>query len=173
MRQYAGYSHDPGIKKQRQERAETHDRMAIQLDGMPAHTTPMPASNGSLQAAESPADTDYDSEVMALIEESSIRWNDIGGLESHQAGYQVCLWVGSGAQTERCADRIWRNLLFFGPPGTGKTLLAAATAGSLEAVFFNVKVSNVLSKYFRREFQVDHSFVHHRPTPQPIRHLPG
>ena len=42
----------------------------------------------------------------------------------------------------------WSNMLLFGPPGTGKTLLAAATAGSLEATFFNVKVSNVLSKYF-------------------------
>jgi SpoVK/Ycf46/Vps4 family AAA+-type ATPase len=35
-----------------------------------------------------------------------------------------------------------------GPPGTGKTLLAAATAGNLEATFFNVKVSSLLSKYF-------------------------
>jgi SpoVK/Ycf46/Vps4 family AAA+-type ATPase len=42
----------------------------------------------------------------------------------------------------------WRNLLLYGPPGTGKTLLAAATAGNLQATFFNVKVSSLLSKYF-------------------------
>jgi SpoVK/Ycf46/Vps4 family AAA+-type ATPase len=48
----------------------------------------------------------------------------------------------------------FRNMLFYGPPGTGKTLLAAATSNALKtsrdrkAVFFNVKVSSVLSKYF-------------------------
>jgi SpoVK/Ycf46/Vps4 family AAA+-type ATPase len=148
MRQYAGYSRDPGIKKQRQERAETHDRMALQLDGMPTRSTPMPASNGSLQAAESPADTDYDSEVMALIEESSIRWNDIGGLESTKQAIKSAYGLAVARKPKGVRIESWRNLLFFGPPGTGKTLLAAATAGSLEAVFFNVKVSNVLSKYF-------------------------
>jgi SpoVK/Ycf46/Vps4 family AAA+-type ATPase len=35
--------------------------------------------------------------------------------------------------------------LLYGPPGTGKTLLAAATAGSLDSTFFNVKASDMLS----------------------------
>ena len=148
MRQYAGYSRDPGIKKQRLQRAEAHDRMAAQLDGMPAHTTPIPASGGTVQAAESPSDTDYDSEVMALIEESSIRWNDIGGLESTKQAIKSAYGLAVARKPKGVRIESWRNLLFFGPPGTGKTLLAAATAGSLEAVFFNVKVSNVLSKYF-------------------------
>ena len=148
MRQYAGYSRDPGIKKQRQQRAEAHDRMALQLEGMPAHTTPLPASNGPLQASESTPDTDYDSEVMALIEESSIRWNDIGGLESTKQAIKAAYGLAVARKPKGVRIESWRTLLFFGPPGTGKTLLAAATAGSLEAVFFNVKVSNVLSKYF-------------------------
>src|SRR5690606_26180668 len=45
---------------------------------------------------------------------------------------------------------------FYGPPGTGKTILAAATSNALRkgahekrgAMFFNVKVSGVMSKYF-------------------------
>ena len=41
-----------------------------------------------------------------------------------------------------------RNILLYGPPGTGKTLLAAATSLELDATFFNVKVSDMLSKYF-------------------------
>jgi len=42
----------------------------------------------------------------------------------------------------------WRAILFFGPPGTGKTMLAAATSNGLEASFFNVPLSSILSKYF-------------------------
>lgn len=48
----------------------------------------------------------------------------------------------------------WTRILLYGPPGTGKTLLAAATSRALHnadgipSVFFNVKVSSVLSKYF-------------------------
>jgi SpoVK/Ycf46/Vps4 family AAA+-type ATPase len=48
----------------------------------------------------------------------------------------------------------WTRILFYGPPGTGKTLLAAATSNAVRSsedvasVFYNVKVSSILSKYF-------------------------
>ena len=35
-----------------------------------------------------------------------------------------------------------------GPPGTGKTLMAAAVAKNIAATFFDVKVSQILSKYY-------------------------
>ena len=46
-----------------------------------------------------------------------------------------------------------RGILLYGPPGTGKTLLAAATAGSLDATFFNAKASDMLSKWFGESTQ--------------------
>jgi SpoVK/Ycf46/Vps4 family AAA+-type ATPase len=37
--------------------------------------------------------------------------------------------------------------MFYGPPGTGKTLLACAIANKLNATFFNVKSSQIVSKW--------------------------
>lgn len=147
MRQYAGYARDASIKKQRLQRADVHDKMASQLEGMPPGTV-LAAQNQPQPAAEPMGETDYESDVLGLIEESSIRWDDIGGLEETKQAIKSAYGLAVARKPKGVRIDSWSNLLLFGPPGTGKTLLAAATAGSLEATFFNVKVSNVLSKYF-------------------------
>lgn len=39
------------------------------------------------------------------------------------------------------------GILLYGPPGTGKTLIARAVAGEVEAAFFAVKPSEIMSKW--------------------------
>lgn len=148
MRQYAGYAYDVSIRAQRLQRAEVHDKMAGQLDGMPARRSASAGKTPRAASAEPVSDTDYETEIMGLIEESKIRWADIGGLEETKQAIKSAFGLAVARKPKGVRIDSWRNLLFFGPPGTGKTLLAAATAGSLDATFFNVKVSNVLSKYF-------------------------
>jgi katanin p60 ATPase-containing subunit A1 len=81
-----------------------------------------------------------------LIEKSSVTWKDIGGLKETKNLIKETIIIAVVNKPESIkADK---GILLFGPPGTGKTLLAAATAGSLESTFFNVKVSSILSKYF-------------------------
>jgi len=82
-----------------------------------------------------------------LITSSTVTWSDIAGLENTKETIKESV-VLSIIEGKPEAIKPWKGILLFGPPGTGKTLLAAATAGSLKATFFNIKVSNILSKYF-------------------------
>jgi katanin p60 ATPase-containing subunit A1 len=82
----------------------------------------------------------------SLISKSSVTWKDIGGLDSVKVRIMETIVIAG--LKKPIVIKPDKGILLFGPPGTGKTLLAAAAAGSLNATFFNVKISNVLSKYF-------------------------
>jgi SpoVK/Ycf46/Vps4 family AAA+-type ATPase len=92
--------------------------------------------------------------VLGLIKYSTIHWTDIGGLDSTKEEIKYALGITLAKQPPGVHLSAWTNILFYGPPGTGKTLLAAATshairnADDVQSVFFNVKVSSILSKYF-------------------------
>src|SRR5439155_13430442 len=87
---------------------------------------------------------------------SPVTWDQIGGLEETKREIKYALALSIAKAPEGVQIPTWRNVLFYGPPGTGKTLLAAATSNAIRlnakdetrAVFFNVKVSSVMSKYF-------------------------
>ena len=84
--------------------------------------------------------------VENLIAKSKVKWSDIGGLEEVKRLIMETVVISALQRPQSIQP--WKGILLFGPPGTGKTLLASAAAGSLNATFFNVKASNVLSKYF-------------------------
>lgn len=92
--------------------------------------------------------------VTGLLHHSSITWDKIGGLDETKREIKYALGVSLAKKPAGLQLATWRNVLFYGPPGTGKTLLAAATSRALksadreQAVFFNVKVSSIMSKYF-------------------------
>ncbi|WP_367116339.1 26S protease regulatory subunit [Methanothermococcus sp.] len=81
-----------------------------------------------------------------LIQKSTMKWDDIGGLEEVKQLMMETIVIS--ALQKPASIQPWKGILLFGPPGTGKTLLASACAGSLEATFFNVKASSVSSKYY-------------------------
>jgi len=85
-------------------------------------------------------------DVSSLIASSSVKWDDIGGLDEVKRLVKETVVIAG--LKKPAAIQPWKGILLFGPPGTGKTMIAAAAAGSLHATFFNVKADRVLSKYF-------------------------
>ena len=90
--------------------------------------------------------SEYHSYIESLISKSKVTWKDIGGL--HEVKKLLAQNVALAFVKKPKAIKPWKGILLFGPPGTGKTLLASAAAGSLNATFFNVKASDILSKYY-------------------------
>jgi katanin p60 ATPase-containing subunit A1 len=92
--------------------------------------------------------------VAGLIYNAPTTWEDIGGLDETKREIKLTLGMSLAQPPDGVRITPWTKILLFGPPGTGKTLLAAATSNAIRTqdgrscVFFNVKISNILSKYF-------------------------
>jgi katanin p60 ATPase-containing subunit A1 len=138
MRQYAQYGATKQIRQQRLRRAKQYRELADKIE----------AGAAAAPAAEEGATADYDAEVLNLIHRSTVTWEDIGGLEDTKQEIQAAYALALARRPQGVRLGPARNILLYGPPGTGKTLLAAAASNELDATFFNVKVSDVLSKWF-------------------------
>jgi SpoVK/Ycf46/Vps4 family AAA+-type ATPase len=85
--------------------------------------------------------------VMQKEKENLPSWDGIGGLENVKDLIKKSVVIGI-IENKPKAIEAWNTILFYGPPGTGKTLMAAAVAKNIDATFFDVKVSQMLSKYY-------------------------
>lgn len=152
LRSYADSALDAEIRKERLGKADQLQNLAKSLAGQ-AHiplkqpSAPKPGKPDQMKESLASED-DYEEEVLQLIHKSDVQWDQIGGLSDTKDAIKSAYALALAMKPDGVQISSWRNLLLYGPPGTGKTLLAAATAGNLQATFFNVKVSSLLSKYF-------------------------
>jgi SpoVK/Ycf46/Vps4 family AAA+-type ATPase len=124
-----------------------------ELSGPPEPQERPPAPTKG-QLGSKPPESEIKAIVTSLIHHSSVSWNDIGGLEETKQEVKFTLGITLARPPQGVRLQSWTKILFYGPPGTGKTLLAAATSNAVKnsegvsSVFYHVKISNVLSKYF-------------------------
>ncbi|MDW7733232.1 MAG: ATP-binding protein [Methanolobus sp.] len=88
----------------------------------------------------------YANHIKTLKARSNTTWEDIGGLFEIKKTIMKNVTLAGFKLPE--AIQPFRGILLYGPPGTGKSLLASAAAGSLDATFFNVSVSDIMSYWF-------------------------
>jgi SpoVK/Ycf46/Vps4 family AAA+-type ATPase len=129
-------------RKRRQKSAEGYRALAAELRKAP------PAATKVAVGSDAGDDSSLTQAVEALIHRSTISWQHIAGLEETKRSIQTAYALSLAEAPAGVELYPVRNILLYGPPGCGKSLLAAATSNGLDATFFNVKVSSLLSKYF-------------------------
>ncbi|MBL29190.1 MAG: hypothetical protein CMM50_16790 [Rhodospirillaceae bacterium] len=88
-------------------------------------------------------------QILMLIDDRPrhMDWAAIGGMEELKTELKFHYGLAMAQLPPGIEIEGWQNIMFYGPPGTGKTLLACAIANKLNATFFNVKASQVVSKW--------------------------
>jgi len=84
-----------------------------------------------------------------IRERPHVRFDDVAGLDDvkHEINLKLVYPALHPEKARRFGIRAGGGMLLWGPPGTGKTLIARAMAGEIDAAFFSVMPSQIMSKW--------------------------
>ena len=84
-----------------------------------------------------------------VMEKPDVRLDDVAGLEDvkEQIRIKMVYPFTHPQQAQRFQIKKGGGILLYGPPGTGKTMLAKAVAAEIDAAFFTVSPSEIMSKW--------------------------
>jgi vacuolar protein-sorting-associated protein 4 len=86
---------------------------------------------------------------VVLKEKPNVTWDDVVGLEDVKQTLKQTIVLPLKYPSMFKDGKIdpWKGILMYGPPGNGKTFIAKAVATESNSCFFNVRSSDLVSKY--------------------------
>lgn len=104
---------------------------------------------------EAPSEADAEKEKLQkalqgqiLTEKPNVRWDDVAGLKNAKEMLQETVVLPTRfPQLFTGKRKPWKGILLYGPPGTGKSFLAKACATEVDATFFSISSSDLVSKW--------------------------
>jgi transitional endoplasmic reticulum ATPase len=115
-----------------------------------AHAIPIYASSPA-RASTPPLTIGSDEQAGSWLihEKPSVRFADIAGLEEVKEQIRLKLLYPFTHRdiAETYGIQAGGGILLYGPPGTGKTMIARAVAGEIDAAFFAIKPSEIMSQW--------------------------
>lgn len=130
---------EPWSKQKRIEWAESILKRAEALGRRPAVAGPLTAPQAEGERAM----------AWLIVERPEVKLSDVAGLDDAKEHIKVRMVYpfAHPALARRFGLKKGGGLLLYGPPGTGKTMLARAVAGEIDAAFFVVRPSDIMSKW--------------------------
>lgn len=140
---------DPDLQEVRVENANKLQRLAGQID-LTAESNTETTGDGIPDLAEATERGEEEEPSDWLVtEKPGIDFSRVAGLEEVKEHIRLKMIYPftHPEKAEVYRVRSGGGLLLYGPPGTGKTLIARAMAGELDATFFSITPSRILSKF--------------------------
>jgi len=115
-----------------------------------AQNIPATAPKSPAEGADTTASEKQIASRWVVTEKPGVSFADVAGLDDVKDEIRrlVIYPFQHLEATERFKKQAGGGVLLYGPPGTGKTMMAKAIATEIDAAFFSVRCSDVMSKWF-------------------------
>lgn len=145
----AKITRNPRLAETYELRAKEYISRAKSLKPLVKKKSKVSSSKSSGRQTDEEEDELDDSITSAIISEKpDITLDDVAGLHSAKSALRESIVLPlMRPDLFKGSRQPWRGILLHGPPGCGKTMIAKATAGDIDATFFNISAATLVSKY--------------------------
>jgi transitional endoplasmic reticulum ATPase len=138
------------LQKVRKEKANRLLALARSIDPHAPAQSPPATSGRGVAATDAEAESDVRSGRQWIVTTPpDVKMSDVAGLDDVKAliRKRVVYPFQHPEITKKYRKQAGGGVLLYGPPGTGKTMIARAIANEVNATFFSVKCSDIMTKW--------------------------